>query len=80
MSKPLDFTDREIKVGDTCVYPVRRGSSMWLQKMTVSQIEFETRPGAAAPSYKLRGYNNVGRKVTVTSLKNTIVIDQPLAS
>lgn len=33
-----DFMGREIKVGDTVIYPVRAGSSMWLQKMRVSQV------------------------------------------
>ena len=31
-SKVLDFLGREIVAGGTVCYPVRRGSSMWLQK------------------------------------------------
>jgi len=32
-----DFLGRTIEVGDTIVYPVRRGSSMWLSK---GEVEF----------------------------------------
>lgn len=33
-----DYLGREIKVGCTVVYPVRRGAAMWLKKSKVSQI------------------------------------------
>lgn len=32
----VDFMGGEIGVGDTIVYPVRKGSSMWLNKAVVS--------------------------------------------
>ncbi len=34
-SKPEDFLGDEIAVGDIVVYPVRKGSRMWLVKGTV---------------------------------------------
>jgi hypothetical protein len=63
MNAPTDFLGREIKAGDTIVYPVRRGSSMWLNKLTVTQAQPDS----------LTGLNPDGRWVTVKNLKNVVV-------
>ena len=34
-----DFMGNMIKAGDTVCYPVRRGSSMWLKKLTVATVQ-----------------------------------------
>ena len=60
-----DFAGRTIVAGATVAYPVRRGSSMWLNKLTVT---------LAADDY-ITGYNNEGRRVTVKNLKNCVVIE-----
>jgi len=62
-----DFLGREIKAGDLVVYPVRRGSSMWMSRMTVLSTE----------GGKLAGNNPEGRRVSLTSLGNVVVV-QPL--
>ncbi len=66
----LDHIGREIKAGDTVVYPVRQGSSMWLARMRVTQVV-----GGTTPS--LSGYNNEGRKVKVHKIENVVVVDLP---
>ncbi len=38
INKPNDMFDREILAGDICVYPVRRGSKMWVNKITVRSV------------------------------------------
>ena len=37
-STTKDFVDQIINVGDTVVYAVRRGSSLWLDKIVVTQV------------------------------------------
>ena len=32
---PVDFLDQNIQVGDTIVYPNRKGSSLWMNKAKV---------------------------------------------
>ena len=39
--KVVDCVDREIKVGCTVLYAVRRGSEMWLKRMKVQQIVWD---------------------------------------
>jgi hypothetical protein len=60
----LDFMGREIRPGNTVCYPVRRGSSMWLNELRVQQAE----PG------KVSGFNTEGRRVTISNLKNVVVV------
>lgn len=68
MSAPvLDAVGNEIKPGDTIVYPVRKGSSMWLSRTTVSQVE----------EGKITGHNNLGRLVHVRNLENVAVVVPP---
>jgi len=67
MNKPTDFLGREIKAGDLVVYPVRRGSRMWLNKLTVTQALDDT----------LMGFSPEGRRIKITNLDNVVVVDFP---
>lgn len=64
MNDPTDFLGRTIAVGDTLVYPVRRGSKMWLNRIVVTKAESDT----------IHGTSLQGRMVKLTNLKNTVVI------
>lgn len=64
-----DFADREIKVGDVCAYPVRRGSRMWLNRLLVQAIVPEM-----DGSLKLKGTNRDGHPVTITTLDRVVII------
>lgn len=61
-----DFAGNEIKAGQTVVYPVRRGSQMWLSEITVNKVEAEN----------ILGVNKEGRRVTVKNLKNVVIINR----
>ncbi|MHB8108289.1 MAG: hypothetical protein ACYDH4_12835 [Candidatus Cryosericum sp.] len=63
MKPVLDFVGRAILPGDTVVYPWRRGSSMGLRKLTVTQVT-ET---------SVTGYSPAGRLTTLTTLANLVV-------
>ena len=67
-TKARDFLDKPITAGDLLVYPVRRGSQMWLNKLRVEAVR-ETAKGRA-----VSGSNDAGRRVTVHNLKNCIVV------
>ena len=67
MTKLIDFLGRVIRVGDLIVYPWRRKSAMGLNKMNVTQVT-DTSVG---------GYSNLGRPVTITNLKNVVVVERP---
>lgn len=60
----VDFMGREIAAGNVVAYPVRRGSKMWLNKLNVQHVEDD----------RITGYNNLGRRITVTNLKNVVVV------
>ena len=64
MNPVVDFLGKPIKAGDTIIYPCRRGSSMWLQKLVVDQVSPEG----------VGGHNNLGRRINLTNLKNIVVI------
>jgi len=64
MNPVVDFMGREIAAGNVIVYPVRRGSLMWLNKLNVQHVEDD----------KVIGYNNLGRRVTITNLANVVVV------
>jgi len=66
-----DYAGHEIKAGQTVVYPVRRGSSMWLSEIKVTQVI----PGLAPT---ITGFNSTGRRVTVQNLGNVVIIDRSL--
>ena len=65
-----DFLGRPIEVGHTIVYPIRRGSKMWMQKANVTQIiqHDRTQPPLLAC------INPTGRKVTIQNLDNCVVV------
>jgi hypothetical protein len=65
MQAPVDFLGNTINPGDTICYPVRRGSSMWLNKLRITQVL----PGA------LTGLNEAGRWITVRNTRNVIVVE-----
>lgn len=65
--KVIDCVGREIKPGCSILYPVRRGSRMWLSRLQVQQIVPGKRP-------YLSGFNTDGRRVNVRNLDMTIVI------
>lgn len=58
-----DFLERTIEVGDLLVYPVRRGSDMWLTKITVTDL------GDGV----VHGTNDNGRRVTVKRPDRSVV-------
>ena len=64
MNVPTDFLGHTIAVGNTLIYPVRRGSKMWLNRIVVTKAESDT----------IHGTSPQGRMVKLTNLKNTIVI------
>jgi len=64
MSEATDFLGRSIAVDDTLIYPVRRGSRMWLNRIVVSKVESDV----------IHGANPQGRRVQLTNLNNTIVV------
>lgn len=64
MNNPTDFLGRTITVGDTLVYPVRRGSKMWLNRIIVTKAESDTIYGTSLQS----------RMVKLTNLNNTVVV------
>ena len=72
MTVARDFVDREIKAGNTIAYPVRRGSKMWLNKLTVQQVC----EGPKGP--QVSGVNSKGRRVAVTNLGNVVVVQSPM--
>lgn len=71
MNVPVDFLGRDIKAGDTVVYPVRRGSNMWLNRLKVTKVEPES----------ITGMNPDGRWITVKNLKNVVIdmVSRPVA-
>jgi len=63
-----DFLGNPIEVGDTVVYPVRRGSSMWLKKIAVESIQ----DGSQGPV--VLGRNDNGRTIRLHELKRCVVV------
>lgn len=61
-----DFLGKMISAGDMIVYPCRRGSCMWLQKLMVEHVDAEG----------IGGHNNLGRRINLTNLKNVIVVKE----
>ena len=64
MTPAVDFTGRTIEAGHVVVYPVRRGSSMWLNKLNVTQVRDDS----------IAGYNTAGRLLTIRNLQNVVII------
>jgi hypothetical protein len=65
----VDFLGKEIKAGSIICYPVRRGSSMWLKKLTVSAVRDSSR-GA-----QVSGTNDAGRRINIHNLSNCVVVE-----
>jgi len=70
MTSAVDYMGRTIEAGHIVVYPVRRGSEMWLNKLSVAQVE----------ENRISGYNNLGRRLTITNLKNVVIVGGKLAA
>lgn len=68
---PLDFMGRKITVGATVIYPVRRGSSMWMNKLKITQVIPET--PSSPPT--IGGYNSEGRRITLHNVANVTVVE-----
>jgi hypothetical protein len=69
---PLDFTGRPIKVGHVVAYPVRRGSDMWLRKLTVESVEVIR---STPIVFKLHGHNDNGRYARIETPDRCIIIN-----
>ena len=77
MSQPLettpteavDFLGHPITAGDLVVYPVRRGSDMWMNKLRVEAVR-DTPRGKA-----ISGTNDAGRRIVVRNLANCTVVE-----
>jgi hypothetical protein len=67
MTPAVDFTGRTIQPGDTVVYPVRRGSKMWLNKLSVTQVSDD----------HIAGYNAIGHLLTIKNLQNVLIVPKP---
>lgn len=66
--KVIDYLETEIEPGDLLVYPVRRGSDLYMQQATVEGIEWDgLRPYVVA-------YKPTGRRVQIHNLDNTITM------
>jgi hypothetical protein len=67
-----DFVGTEITPGCTCVYPLRRGSKMWLTTIKVDGIQ-KIKDGDQIVD-TLTGFNSNGRWTKTKNIKNCIVI------
>ncbi len=78
MSKPLettpteavDFLGHQIIAGNLIVYPVRRGSEMWMNKLRVEAIRDTPRGKSVS------GTNDSGRRITIRNLTNCVVVTE----
>jgi hypothetical protein len=64
-----DAWGRELRVGDICAYPVRRGSRMWVNRITIQAL---TRDVAGNP--RVKGINKDGANVVISNLENLTLI------
>jgi len=67
-TEAIDFLGRKIVAGDLVVYPVRRGSAMWMNKLLVSAVRDTTR------GKSISGHNDAGNRVILYNLTNCTVI------
>jgi hypothetical protein len=72
----IDFLGREIKVGDTIVYPGRRGSSMWLNRAVVKTTQEGYSKYAYGPQSGLITAEREGnsRPVQITNPDRVVVV------
>jgi len=67
MIEATDFVGRVIRAGDTVVYCWRRGSSMGMKTLSVTQVD----------AVGITGYSHTGRRIVVQNLKNVVVVTLP---
>lgn len=67
---PKDIMGREIEAGHVIVYPVRKGSQMWLKRLEVSRVDEVNRT--------LHGQNSMGVPITIKNLNTVAVVDANL--
>lgn len=65
---PRDYFDREIRVGDICVYPVRKGSQMWINRITVQRID------RGESGFKVHGVKGDGYPVVVSTMDRLTIV------
>ena len=65
-----DIMGRVIEAGHVVVYPVRKGSQMWLKKLEVSRVNELTKT--------LHGVNTMGVPITIKNLNTVAVVDANL--
>jgi hypothetical protein len=68
-----DYLGVVIQAGDTVVYPLRQGSSMWLQHLVVSHIEVIR---ASTPVFKVCGTNSIGRMVKIDHPDRCVIVKE----
>lgn len=64
MTPATDFLGKTIEANHVVVYPTRRGSKMWLNKLSVSQVWDD----------HIVGYNSTGKLLTIKNLVNVVVV------
>ena len=70
-SRPVatkDFLGNPITSRDTIVYPVRRGSAMWMKRLVVDAVR-DTPNGV-----RVSGRNDAGNPVSIQNITNCIVV------
>lgn len=67
---PKDIMGREIEAGHVIVYPVRKGSQMWLKKLELSCVD--------ELKGTLHGMNTMGVPITIKNLNTVAVVDANL--
>lgn len=73
--KAHDFKNKEIKVGDTIIYPGRCGSGLWLNEAVVEGIESSTDwRGRPQPIVKARRTDRNAKLVTIYCLSRVVCI------
>jgi hypothetical protein len=79
MSEPLetvpteavDFLGNPILAGSLIVYPVRRGSDMWMNKLRIEAVRDTPRGKTVS------GTNDSNRRITIRNLTNCVVVMEP---
>lgn len=69
MNEVHDFLGKEIVAGCWIVYPVRKGSKLWMSKARVQKVE---KVDDQATLYAVRGD---GRQVEITKISNCVVVE-----
>ena len=64
MTPAVDFMGRTIEAGHVVVYPVRRGSDMWLNKLSVTQVT----------DNRITGYSPTGKMLGIKNLRNVVIV------